>query len=60
MIQERRKNAVTPWRVRVHVERRYKGERKSEVDFFWRTGGISLGFERIFFRLLFEGNQSTF
>ena len=46
--------------MRVHVERRYKGERKSEVDFFWRTGGISLGFERIFFRLLFEGNQSTF
>ena len=44
----------------MHVERRYKGERKNKSDFFWRIGGISPGFERLFLRLLFGGNQSTF
>ena len=46
--------------MRVHVERRYKGERKNKSDFFWRIGGINPGFERIFLRLLFGGKESTF
>ena len=44
----------------MHVKRRYRGERKSEADFFWRIGGINPGFERIFLRLLFGGKESTF